>query len=291
MGDGQVAGTGGHSDRRARARVGGVPALVRACHPEPTAAVTVVAGLLAVDTGRPAFGVVAVALAVLASQLCTGWANDWLDAERDAAAGRRDKPIPAGRVSRRAVGRAAVIAGLATAPLALLSGRPAATVAVVGLVAALLYDWPLKNTAFSVAPWLVSFAALPAVVVLGGGGVPPWWLIAAGALLGGGAHFANALPDLAADAATGIRGLPHRLGAAGSRIAAAAALLAASAVLALGPPGPPSWFGLAVLVGAAVVLGTGLYAGRREGSRAAFRAVLAIALADVALLLASGAGR
>jgi protoheme IX farnesyltransferase len=100
-------------------------------------------------------------------------------------------------------------------------------------------------------------------------------------------HFANVLPDLTADAATGVRGLPHRLGAANSRAAAAALLLTASVVLATAVPVAVA-LAIAVPVLAAIVLTTGFLAGRRPGSRAAFRAVLVVAVLDVALLLAAG---
>src|SRR3954464_4592905 len=67
--------------------------LLRACHPEPGAAVTAGSALLALSTGRDARGVAAVAAAVAASQLTVGWHNDWLDADRDAQSGRTDKPL------------------------------------------------------------------------------------------------------------------------------------------------------------------------------------------------------
>lgn len=262
--------------------------LLRACHPEPTAAVTVVAVLLAIATGRGASGVVAVAAAVLASQLAVGWSNDAIDAGRDAAVGRPDKPIVAGTVSRRTVAISAVVAAVLTPPLALLSGVAAGLVATLALVSALLYNWPLKSTVGSVLPYAVSFAALPAFVVLGVSR-PAWWLLVAGALLGAGAHFANVLPDLDDDARTGVRGLPHLLGARRSAVAAAGLLFAATAVLAFGPPGPPSWAGLAAFAIAAVVLLIGGYAAsRRAGSRAAFRSVMVVALLDVLLLLSAG---
>ena len=99
-------------------------------------------------------------------------------------------------------------------------------------------------------PYLVAFGLLPAfvVVALPGHPAPPAWLVGAGALLGGGAHFANVLPDLADDAATGVRGLPHRLGAGRSAAAAAFLLLGATLTLVFGPAGPPSWAGWAAAV-------------------------------------------
>jgi 4-hydroxybenzoate polyprenyltransferase len=264
--------------------------LLRSAHPEPAAAVTAIAALLAVVVGRGPGGVAAVAATLAASQLCVGWTNDWLDAERDAQVGRADKPIAAGRISRRAVGVAAVVAGLAVVPLALLSGPPAAAAATLGFVSGLAYDWPLKFTVASPLPYVVSFGTLPAFVVLGKPATPPWWMIVAAALLGGGAHFVNVLPDLADDARTGVRGLPQRLGATGSWLAGGALLLAATALLAIAPKGSPSWTSLSILVAAAVALPIGWYASRRPGSRGAFRAVLLVALADVVLLLISGTG-
>ncbi|TNH31020.1 hypothetical protein FHG89_04325 [Micromonospora orduensis] len=269
--------------------------LVRASHPEPAAAVTMVAGLLAWGVGHRPSGIASVVLAVLASQLAVGWTNDALDAERDATVGRTDKPVAAGAVGRRTTAWAAAAAAVACPLLALTTNPTAALWLTVALVSALLYDWPLKATAFSVLPYALSFGALPAFIVLAlpGEPAPPVWLLVAAACLGAGAHFANVLPDLADDARTGVRGLPHRLGAAVSRIAAAALLLAATAALVVGPPGPPSVVGVAAVGAAAVVPPLSWYAGRyalRAGRRpvAAFRGVMLIALVDVVLLVASG---
>ena len=268
----------------------GIGGCVRASHPEPGAAVTVVSVLLALGVGRGAAGAAAVGGAVAATQLSIGWANDWLDADRDAASGRTDKPIVAGTASRRAVGVAAFVSGLAVIPLAFLSGPLAAAAIIIAYVSALLYDWPLKATPLSVVPYVVSFGLLVAFPVLGRSGdrVPPWWLVAAGALVGGGAHFANVLPDLEDDARTGVRGLPHRIGRGASTVVAATALLAATGVLAFGPAGSPSWLGLIAFLAAVAILPIGWYLGRRPGSRAPFRAVIVIALIDIVLLLTTG---
>lgn len=270
--------------------------LVRASHPEPAAAVTAVAGLLAHGVGHRPAGVAAVTLTVLASQLTVGWHNDHLDADRDAAVGRTDKPIAAGAVSRRAVGLATRVAALTTVLLAAVTtNRAAALWAGAGLASALLYNSPLKSTPASVVPYAFSFGALPAFVVLAlpGAPAPPAWMVVAAALLGAGAHFANVLPDLADDARTGVRGLPHRIGATGSRVAAAGLLLAATVALVVGPPGPPSWAGLSAVAVAALVPPLTWYGSRRAGRAggravAAFRAVLLVALLDVVLLVASG---
>jgi heme o synthase len=265
--------------------------LLRAAHPEPGIAVTIGASMLAAIAGRDPGGVVAVALTVAASQLAVGWHNDWLDADRDAATGRRDKPIVTADVSRRLVGVCAVTAAVATIPLAFLSGPIAAAAAIIATVSSLSYNWPLKFTSLSVLPYVVSFAALPTFVVLGlpGAPRPPWWLIAAGACLGGGAHFANVLSDLDDDARTGVRGLPHRLGLRGSTATAEILLAMVSALLVFGPDGSPARIALVGFGAALAVLLAGAYGQwRRPASRDAFRAVIVAALIDVALLLTAG---
>jgi 4-hydroxybenzoate polyprenyltransferase len=267
-------------------------ALLRSAHPEPGGAVTVAMTLLAIGVGHRGWGIAGVAAAVAATQLSVGWVNDWLDADRDRVAGRRDKPVASGEVSRRTVGVAGLISSLAIPLLGLPFGVAATVCITLVGVFALLYDWPLKSTPLSVVPYLVAFALLPAfvVVALPGHPTPPVWLVAAGGLLGGGAHFANVLPDLADDARTGVRGLPHRIGAAWSQVAAAGLLLAATLTLVFGPPGPPSWAGLVAGLAAVVVLPLGWYAARRATGRpvAMFRAVIVVALIDVVLFIFSG---
>jgi 4-hydroxybenzoate polyprenyltransferase len=248
--------------------------------------------LLALGVGHRGGAILGIFLAGGATQRAVGWVNDWLDAARDRQAGRGDKPVAAGAVSRRTVGISGLIASLAVPLLALPFGVEPAVILAVATGIALLYDWPLKSTVFSVLPYLVAFGLLPAFIVtaLPGHPTPPAWLVAAAALLGGGAHFANVLPDLEDDAATGVRGLPHRLGANGSTIAAAALLLGATLTLVFGPDGAPSWAGWSAAAAAVVVLPLGWYAARRaEGRRVAmFRAVIVVALIDVLLLVFSG---
>ncbi|GAA2519268.1 hypothetical protein GCM10010201_15440 [Pilimelia columellifera subsp. columellifera] len=266
--------------------------MIQASHPAPAVAVTCVAAVLAVGVGHPAGPTVRVAAMVLASQLAVGWANDAIDARRDRAVRRADKPVAVGDVSRRAVALAAGVAALVTVALATTHPWPATAVALLGLGSALLYDWPLKLTVASALPYLVSFAALPTFVLLSAPAPipPPVWLIVGGGLLGAGAHFANALPDLAEDTRVGVRGLPQRLGVAGSQGVAAALLLAATASLVLGPAGAPTGPALAAAAAALFALPAGWLADRRAhrlGRRrvTAFRAVMALAVVDVALLV------
>ncbi|WP_432983882.1 UbiA family prenyltransferase [Dactylosporangium sp. CA-233914] len=263
--------------------------LLRASHPEPAAGVTAVAVLLSAGLDRPVPGVVAAGATVLSSQLAIGWVNDALDADRDAAAGRADKPVAAGKVSRRLVLTLGVAAAAVCVPLGFLSGPQAGLLSALALVSALLYDWPLKATLASVVPYVVSFTCLPAFVVLGAGKTPPVWLLAAGGLLGAGAHFVNTLPDLAADTRAGVHGLPQRFGRRGSLACAAVLLLAATAALAFGPPGPPPVLFWPALAAALIALSWGWYRMSRDtASRAPFLAVIVVALIDVAFLLLSG---
>ena len=161
---------------------------------------------------------------------------------------------------------------------------------MVAVLSGWAYDLRVKATAASVLPYALSFGLLPAFVVLAlpGAPFPPGWVLLAGGLIGAGAHFVNAVPDLADDEQAGVRGLPHRLGARRSTTAAVVLLVAATAVLALGPPGRPGPVALLAFGIVVAGLAAGVLLGRRPGSRARFRAVLVVALVDVLLLLLQG---
>jgi 4-hydroxybenzoate polyprenyltransferase len=268
--------------------------LLASSHPEPALAVTALSCALAASAGRSAWGVVAVGAAVGAGQLSVGWCNDYVDRHRDALSGRADKPVARGDLAPAVAARAAGFALLAVPLLSLFSGWRATLVHCLAVALAWGYDLRLKSTGFSVVPYAIAFGMLPVFVALGlpGAPWPPWWAPLAGALLGAGAHFANTLPDLADDLATGVRGLPHRLGESRSRGASVVLLLAATAVLGFAP-GLPSSTGSIVLLLAVLAASTafaiiGAACGRRPGSRAPFRTTLLVALLDVALLIARG---
>lgn len=275
-----------------------IGALLRSTHPEPVVAVTAATAALAASAGLPVTGCAGVVAATLAGQLSIGWCNDYVDRRRDVLAGRRDKPVALGEVPAGAVAVAAGSALVATVPLSLLSGRRAAVAHLTGVGLGWGYDLGIKGTNASVVPYAGAFGLLPAFVTLAlpGEPSPPWWAVLAAALLGSGAHFANALPDLADDLEAGVRGMPHRVGGRQSRTIAAVTLTASSLVLTFGP-GRPEPLALAGSI-LAVALGlTAALAGRSPGrpgprpavaSRAPFRATLGVALLDVALLIARG---
>ncbi|MET9573657.1 UbiA family prenyltransferase [Streptomyces virginiae] len=274
-------GSSGAVARAGRA-LSGLPA---ACHPLPALAVTLFTAVLAVAAGHGPSGVALTAGAVAAGQLSVGWCNDRADLSRDRVTGRRDKPLVAGTASPAAVARAAAVALLACVALSLAAGAPAGCVHLAGVAAAWAYNLRLKGTVVSWAPYALAFGLLPAFVTLGlpGAPWPPPWLMAAAALLGAGAHFANVLPDIDDDLATGVVGLPQRLGARRSAALAGLLVLGSAAALVAGPPGRVTAYGWALLAATATAL---LLASRRPAGRIPFRTVMAVAGADVILLAA-----
>ncbi|MGP3921997.1 UbiA family prenyltransferase [Streptomyces sp. 8N616] len=267
-------------------------ALTAACHPVPSAAVTLLAAGLAVSAGRGGTGCALVAGAVLAGQLSVGWCNDAVDAARDTAAGRTAKPVASGAVSPGTVRAAALTAVALCVPLSLASGLLAGTVHLAGVGAAWAYNLGLKASPWSWLPYALGFGSLPAFVALGlpGHPWPPWWLALSAALLGVGAHLANVLPDIGDDLRNGVRGWPQRLGQAKVLLLLPVPLVAASALLILAgrpsaarPAGP-----IALLVVTVAAVGAALLG--RSRPRAPFLAAIGVAVLDVILLLWRGAG-
>jgi len=266
-------------------------ALVLACHPAPALAVTLVATLLAVAAGAAPGTVALVAAAFAAGQLSIGWSNDWMDAARDVAVGRTDKPVATGAVPASVVGRAAAVALVAAVPLSFALGPAAGVAHLAGVGSGWAYNLGLKTTACSWLPYAVTFGLLPAVVTLAlpGAPLPPAWAAGAGALLGVGAHLVNVLPDLEDDAATGVRGLPHRLGRRTSSLLAPAVLTGASLLVVLGPDGAPGAGGWAALALVAALAGAAAWTATTSGRRRLpLLATAAVAVVDVVLLLAHG---
>jgi 4-hydroxybenzoate polyprenyltransferase len=260
-----------------------VAMLLGAAHPGPAFAVTLLAGLLGQAVGLDAAQLALVVAAVLTGQLSIGWSNDLVDLGRDRAVGRVDKPLVDGRVSERTARIACGTAVVATVPLSLACGWLAGAVHLVCVAAGWAYNLGLKSTPWSWLPYAVAFGALPAFVSLveDPGAVPPLWLQLAGALLGVGAHFVNVLPDLDDDEATGVRGLPHRLGERWSAAVAATVLVAATVTIVVGAPVESEVVAAAALL---ITAGLALVALIAKG-RTPFRAAIAMALVDVTMLV------
>ncbi|MBW4032068.1 MAG: UbiA family prenyltransferase [Acidobacteria bacterium] len=263
--------------------------LVRSAHPGPGFAVTVVATLLGVTVGLEPWRVAVLGVTMLLDQTSVGLSNDWIDATRDRAVGRTDKPVARGDVSVALVRGTAWAAAAAALLLTLPLGLAATAAHAIALGSAWAYNAALKNSAVSVLPYALSFGLLPAIASLARPtpAFPAWWAAAAGALLGVAAHFANVLPDLDDDRVTGIRGLPHRLGLRASIAVTWLALVGAAWAIAVGLGGTPIallGFGISLAIG-----GTGLVIALLRGvGRWLFRLVIIAALLDVTMLVLAG---
>ena len=264
-------------------------ALIMASDPGPPLAITAMTALLAAQAAPHGIGPVLTAPAMLAGQLSIGWSNDALDAPRDTAAGRTDKPIATGAISVRAVWIAAVAALLAGLAMSLAIGVVTAIILAVSVGALWAYNLGLKSTLASGLTFVFGLGPLPAYAAstLPGHPLPTWYVTAAAALLGVGVHFANVLPDLADDRATGVNGLPQqvaaRWGAGTMRAVALVLLLSASVLLLLGSS--RRWVALAGL-GTAVVLA--VVSARGTGRRLQFWAVTGIGAVDAVVLVVGG---
>lgn len=265
-------------------------ALALSTHPGPTVAVTVVAAVLATGLGLEPWRIALVAGVILANQVSVGLSNDWLDAGRDAAVGRLDKPVARDFISVGAVRTAAIVTAALSVGLSLPLGWGAATAHAVFLASAWSYNLWLKRTVLSVLPFVVSFGLLPAVATLAMP-QPHWaepWALGAGALLGVSAHFANVLPDLDDDRQTGIAGLPHRLGTRASGVTIAGALAAASTLVVVGPGDAGTVQGIGYAVTLALAAACAVLALTRPPTRLLFQLIMAAAVLNVVLLAFAG---
>ena len=230
---------------------------MRAAHAGPTVAVTGFAlawGVLGADLAPGTLLV--LVLAVLTGQLAIGWTNDWADARRDTVAGRADKPVATGAVSRRTVGAAALVAAAGCVVASLLLGWVPGLVHLLAVAAGLAYDLALKSTLLSPLPYALAFGLLPGVATLSG--AQPAWpapaATAAAALLGVAAHLANTVPDAEDDARTGVAGLPQRIGPRRSALMSVLVLTTAALVLL---PGAVAGGGIRAVT-ATMLLGVGV---------------------------------
>jgi 4-hydroxybenzoate polyprenyltransferase len=225
---------------------------------------------------------------VLAGEFSIGWSNDYFDAATDAASGRIDKPIVAGQIDRRTVAVAGVVGLVAGVVACFAVSVETGLLNLVMMAAGWTYNAGLKGTLLSGLMYIVGFGLIPAFAASAqpGQGWPPVWLTTAAALLGLGGHFANVLPDLTADRAGGVRGLPQRVAATRGggitvRLVCLTLLLGASVLLVLAPAGALHWYQLAGLGVAGLLAILGAVA----SGRTPFFAAIAIAALDVVLTL------
>lgn len=278
-------------------RVSTAGALWRSSHPGPTSIVTLLALALGWWAGLDPARIALLALAVFAGQLSVGISNDAIDAPRDRVASRPDKPVARGEVGLRTAWIAAIGALVAALVLSALLGWAMLAAHALALGSAWAYNIRLKSTAVSIVPFLVSFGILPSLATLSApqpAVAPPWTWIA-GAAFGAAVHLTNVLPDLEQDSATGVRGLPHRLGPRAATAVAAGAVVAGAVAVLIGSSGGEesgasalSWvlFGAVVAVAAATLA----LAFLRPPSRTLFRLVMLAAVLLAVQAVAAGRG-
>lgn len=270
-------------------------ALWGSTHPGPALVVTALSFALGVATGLDPARLAILVASVFLNQLSIGLSNDAIDAGRDRAVGRTDKPIAAGALSvRLAMGVAAGTVAVSLLLSSLLGWGMLAAQAVM-IAGGWAYNAGMKSSVFSIVPFLISFGVFPSFATLAAPdpALAAGWAWVAGAALGAAVHLTNVLPDLDDDRATGVRGLPHRLGARASAVLAVLGILAGAVAVLLGPSAgdlsavsPTAWIFAAVVV---VLAGaTGIRALVRPPDRTIFRLVMLSALVLSAQLVATG---
>lgn len=200
--------------------------LLKAAHFGPTLIVTTISFAFAVHYWweGPAY---VIAFGVFTGQLVVGWSNDLYDFDDDLKHQRSKKPLVSGLITKQYLQKwlrfmvpFSFVANL-LGPLGIKGG----SVYMLGIACGVAYNFYFKFSILSPLPYAIAFAALPSSVAISKDLNPPMWMLLGGALFGMAAHFINVIKDMDQDQASGIKGLPQRLGKVKS-IAAAAVLIA-----------------------------------------------------------------
>lgn len=261
-------------------------ALWGATHPGPTLVVTTLSLALGIAAGLEPSRLALLVVAVFAGQVSVGLSNDAIDAARDLAVGRTDKPVASGALTpERALAVAVASLALALA-LSLPLGPGLVAAHTTALASAWAYNAGLKSTPFSIVPFLLSFGLFPSFATLAAPqpALAALWASLAGAALGAAVHLTNVVRDLDDDRETGVRGLPHRLGARVSVVIAAAGIVLGAVAVFVGSGGGivgAIFFAAVLLVAAATVV---LVVSRRP-DRAVFQLTMLAALLLAAQLV------
>jgi 4-hydroxybenzoate polyprenyltransferase len=206
--------------------------LLRASHLGPNLLVTFISLFFAqlYWWEGPAF---IIAISVFCGQLVVGWSNDVIDYQDDLLHNRQKKPLVSGQISLRLLLNClrvmtplAIVLNL-LGPLGFVGG----SLSVLAIGLAVAYNFYFKFTGFSWLPYAIAFGSLPSCMALSKGQAPELWMWLGGALLGSAAHFLNVIKDMDQDQASGIKGLPQRLGTKASVVIAMALVAAAVAVI------------------------------------------------------------
>jgi 4-hydroxybenzoate polyprenyltransferase len=200
--------------------------LLKAAHFGPTLIVTAISFAFATYYWweGPAY---VIAFGVFTGQLVVGWSNDLYDFDDDLKHQRAKKPLVSGLITKqflikwlRFMVPFSFVVNL-LGPLGINGGL----VYMLGIACGVAYNFYFKFSILSPLPYAIALAALPSSVAISKDINPPKWMIFGGALFGMAAHFINVIKDMDEDQASGIKGLPQRLGKTKS-IAAAAVLIA-----------------------------------------------------------------
>lgn len=174
-----------------------------------------------------------IAFTVFTGQLVVGWSNDLYDFEDDAKHARTNKPLVSGLITERYLRKWLVF----MVPFSFLAniigplGLHGGLLYFLGVGCGVAYNFYFKFRISSPLPYAVAFAILPSCIALSKSITPPVWMWLGGGLLGCAAHFINVLKDMDQDRQSAIRGLPQRIGKAGS--IAVAIVLTATAVVVI----------------------------------------------------------
>ena len=220
----------------------GTIGLLRAAHFVPTLTVTTISYLLSwrlTDT-TTAFSIAAT---VFTGQLVVGLTNDYLDYSDDLIHNRQNKPLVSGLITLKVLSRATYLASFVL--LALTYFGPLAGkfgfAHLLAVASAVAYNFKLKSTAISFLPFAFSFGLLPVIILGATGRQSELWMVSIGALFGVGVHLANVFKDLENDRASGIYGLPQKLGVKKSRFGCAISFGGGGLVLALNTGEQSAW--------------------------------------------------
>lgn len=193
--------------------------LLLVIHPIPSLMYVVAVGifswLASAAAHRPldAASLARVLVAMLCAQAAIGATNDIVDQRHDTAA-NPSKPLVRGLI---APDQALALAALCGAAVLVLLAPLGLAVLVLGLLVlglGLAYDFGFKGTWVSGLLYALYFPLIPLLAWAAFGRWQPFlpWVLPLGAALGVAMNVANSLPDLDADTAQGMRGLPHLLG-------------------------------------------------------------------------------
>lgn len=241
-------------------------------------------------SGLPPFGLLArLLLAMLGGQLAIGAINEIVDLPDDAV-GKPQKPLPSGEVSVQGA-RLVAAFGLALMAVAGVSlGLVSFALLLLGTGLGIVYDLWLKRSMWSWVPYLLALPLLPIWVFVTIGRPEPrlLFLYPLGALAAVGVHLAQALPDVAADQAAGMRTITSRMGAEAAFAAAWVTIIATPLIASVLPRGSPgeAWPGLmAIPIGVALALAIANGIVRLVNRRLAER--LCFSLAAVSLVVSA----